>query len=133
MAALHFQYDDFYNVIKHHIALISRFDSTIEKEFSIAFLSVHEKDSKHIADAFSGILRETDIIFNYEHFYLLFLPATDWNGTDMLISELCDFLDQQRKDTIVTYPSDGKNAIELIAKLEDVIQKDYGIVLQLND
>ena len=133
MAALHFHYDDFYKVIKHHIALINRFDESIEKEFSIAFLSVHDRDSDKIAQAFVNILRETDIVFNNQHFYILFLPATNWDGADLLVKDICEFLDQQRKDTIATYPKDGESAMQLIASFEDAIQKDYGIVISVNN
>jgi hypothetical protein len=129
MAAQHFLYEDFYNVIKHHIALIDRYENPIEKEFSIAFLSIHDKHSDEIGAAFTNILRETDIVFNKDRYYILFLPATNWNGADLLTKELCDFLDQQRKDTIVTYPDDGANAVEIIAAFENAIQKDYGIVI----
>lgn len=129
MAAQHFLYEDFYNVIKHHIALIDRYENPIEKEFSIAFLSIHDKKSEEIGKAFVNILRETDIVFNKENFYIFLFPATDWSGADKLIKELCEFLDQQRKDTIVTFPDDGANAMEIIAAFENSVQKDYGIVI----
>ena len=133
MAALHFQYKDFYNVIKHHIALINRYDNEIEKQFSIAFLSVRDKKADEVAQAFVNILRETDIVFNNGHFYILFLPATDWSGADTLLKELCAFLDQQRKDTIVTYPEDGNSAMSVIAAFENKVQSDYGVVMDIGD
>lgn len=129
MAAQHFLYDDFYNVIKHHIALIDRYENPIEKDFSIAFLSIHDKDAKEIGQAFINILRETDVVFNKDRYYILFLPSTDWQGADKLVKELCEFLDQHRRDTIVSFPEDGANAVEIIAAFENSVQKDYGIVI----
>ncbi len=119
MAAQHFHYDDFYNVIKHHIALIDRFECIQEQQFSLVYIPIEKKGGIDYAKEFEGILRETDIVFNKINHYIFFLPATDWVGADKIAKEICEYLDQPREDTIVNYPDDGGNAVE----------RDYGVKL----
>ncbi|MGM0533776.1 MAG: hypothetical protein ACQERK_04700 [Campylobacterota bacterium] len=127
--ALHYQYEDMYNVIKHHVSLAKRYKDTPLRHFSIAFLSIHDKHRIDIEDMITHTLRDTDIVFDREQFFIIFMPATEYSGADMLIKELCQYLGQKRKDTIVSYPRDGANAVEIIGEFENKIQSDYGVIL----
>jgi hypothetical protein len=115
------------SLISHHIALIDRFSSDEFEEFSIIFLKLDNIKDLEIKKMIQVIFRDSDLIFEYESNYIILLPKTGWNGALKLLQELQEFLNQNLKDTIVTYPDDGNNAHELLIKLSKLIKNNYNL------
>ncbi len=125
MSCISFPYSQLINLIAHHISLIERFEKNKDDFFSLIFLKTDECNKKDIKDIIRKVLRNTDIITEYEKNYIILLPYTDYNGAYKLLKEMQSFLDTLEKETIVTYPEDGKNAHELLYKLKDSVKSYY--------
>lgn len=134
MSCLQFNSDDFYSFVKHHIALVERFDFTEDKDVSIIFFKIKSGDKKEIIHIVENMLRETDALFKKKkNNYMVLLPGTSWNGAYELMCGIQEFLGDNKTDTIVSYPDDGKNARELLRSLSEMIEKDYSITISFTD
>ncbi len=130
--AMKFSTTDILNsLIAHHIALIDRFNSDSFEEFALLFLKLDEINDIEIKKSIQIIFRDSDIIFEQDENYIILLPKTDWNGAMELLNGLQEFLNISFKDSIVTYPDDGKNSTELIESFKSVIKETYGIKLAI--
>ncbi len=119
------------SLITHHIALIDRSDAyNLSQEFALLFLKMEYFDNLEIKKSIQIIFRDSDIIFNVGKNYIILLPKTNWNGAVEVLNGLEDFLDQKIKDSIVTYPDDGKNSAEILNSFRAVINKSYEIDLK---
>jgi len=118
-------------LIQHHIALIKRFNSGDFEEFSLLFLKVDHLQKTENKKSIQIIFRDSDVIFEYKKNYIILLPKTRWNDATMLLEGLQLFVNQDIKDTIVTYPDDGKDADELLYNLKKLVKKVYKIDLTL--
>ncbi len=119
------------SLISHHIALIDRSDSCDTQEFALLFLKMDEFDNLEIKKSIQIVFRDSDIIFNSGENYIILLPKTNWNSANELLSGLQEFLDQEFKDSIVTYPDDAKEVYGLIDSLKSVVKKYYNIELEI--
>ena len=129
MSCIQFSSNDFYNFVKHHISLTERFEYGGDKDFSIIFFKIKRKEKNEIAYILENILRKTDAIFNKKSNYMVILPGTDWNGAYELLCGIQKFLGENEKDTIVSYPDDGKNSIKLLTLFSEKIEKDYSVTM----
>ncbi len=62
-------------------------------------------------------LRASDVVFYKDTTVLLFLPGTDKEGAIHLIEGIKDFLGEEGKYVVVTYPEDGRTHGELMESL----------------
>ncbi len=131
MATTFFPLSSFKTLISHHIALIERFEEIEPIEFSLLFLKLDDYENIEIKKSIQIVFRDSDIIFEYDENYIILLPKTDWNGANELLNGLQEFLDQKFLDSIVTYPDDGKSADELLKSFKSVVNKYYGIVIDI--
>ncbi len=116
-------------LLKHHIALIDRFNSDSFEEFSLLFLKLDDIKNIEIKKSIQIIFRDSDVIFEYNDNYIILLPKTDWNGAVELLKGLQDFLNQKFEDTIITFPDDGDDANSLIENFSKMVKKRYGITI----
>jgi hypothetical protein len=119
-------------LIAHHIALIERFNSEDFEEFALLFLKLDTYDNIEIKKSIQIIFRDSDIIFEESQNYIILLPKTDWNGAISLLNGLQNFLGQTFKDSIVTYPDDGKEANTLLNEFTKVVHNTYQINLSFS-
>jgi hypothetical protein len=119
------------SLLTHHIALINRFDTEEFAEFALLFLKLDDINDIEIKRSIQIVFRDSDVIFESGENYIILLPKTDWNGALELLNGLQEFLNIKFKDSIVTYPDDGKSAKELLKSLKKVIFDLYKIDLKL--
>ncbi len=119
------------SLISHHIALIDRSDTFNTQEFALMYLKMEDIDDLELKKSIQIVFRDSDIIFDAGKNYIILLPKTNWNGAYELLHGLQEFLNQNMKDSIVTYPDDGEEATELINSFKYVIEKCYNIELAL--
>ncbi len=119
------------SLISHHIALIDRQDAYYSQEFALVFLKMEDFDNLEIKKSIQIVFRDSDIIFNMEENYIILLPKTNWNSAHELLSGLQEFLDQEFKDSIVTFPDDAKEVHGLLDSFKNVVKKCYDIELTL--
>ncbi len=125
MAAVHFPVNSLYSLIKHHIGLKKRFDTSDEVEFSILFFEYTGGDQKMIVQVFKKVLRDSDAIFTMGDDFILLLPYTDWNGAKKVLEGLEVFVEKHDVDTIVSYPDDSVDARELLMMLNQKVEKHF--------
>ena len=125
MAAVHFPMNSLYSLIKHHIGVKNRFDTSGEVEFSIMFFEYTGGSPKTITKVFKKVLRDSDAIFNMGDDFILFLPNTDWNGALKVLEGLQTFLERKEDDVIVCYPDDVQDPRELLMLFNTLVEKYY--------
>lgn len=125
MAGVHFPINSLYNLVKHHIGLNKRYDTSNEAEFSLLFFEYAGGNPKTITAVFKKVLRDSDVIFNIGDDFILMLPYTDWNGAVKVLEGLQTFLERKEEDTIITFPDDSRDARELLMMLNERVEKYY--------
>jgi hypothetical protein len=119
------------SLIAHHIAILERYDVQSDKEFSLIYFDFGKyKEDIEIKKTIQTIFRDCDIIFEVDGDYIILLPKTNWQFSFNLLKELQEFLNKEVKDTIVTYPDDGKNAEEIVNALKKIVLENHDIELK---
>ena len=119
------------SLIAHHIAILERYDVQSDKEFSLIFFDFGKyKENIEIKKTVQTIFRDCDIIFEINGDYIILLPKTNWQYSFNLLKELQEFLNKEVKDTIVTYPDDGKSAEEIVEALKKIVLENHNIELK---
>jgi len=120
------------SLISHHIAILDRYEVQSEKEFSLIYFDFGKyKEDIEIKRTVQTVFRDCDIIFEVDGDYIILLPKTNWQFSFNMLKELQEFLNKEVKDTIVTYPDDGKTAEELLESLKKIIYENHGKKLDL--
>jgi len=130
MACVELDFKDIFPVIKHHIALIERYEDKYHRDFSLIFIKSNKNLSEDIAKTLSRILRNSDIIFKSKKNIVVFSPGADWNVAYDIARGIKEFYAiDDKKDAIVTYPDDGPNALLLLEKFAQSIHQNYDIMV----
>ncbi len=124
MSSVVFKEQNIYSLVSYHIALLKRFDTTEDNEFSVIYFNLGRKKDRDLSSIFQKILRKTDALFQEDTHVIAMLPGTDWNGATELLSGIQDFLGQKLVDNVVTYPDDGNNAKDLLGKFSKIIKEN---------
>ena len=120
------------NLIAHHIAILERYELNSDKEFSLLYFEFGKyKENIEIKKTIQTVFRDCDIIFEYEGDYIILLPKSSWQYSFEILKELREFLNMEVKDTIVTFPEDGKNAEEILKSLQKIVYENHKIKLKL--
>lgn len=127
MSSVVFNKQNIESLVAHHIALLKRFDTTEDNEFSVIYFSLDGKLEKELSTVFQKILRKTDALFQENDGVIVMLPGTDWNGATELLSGIQEFLNQPLQDNVVTYPDDGDEAKPLLNKLGSLVKQNCDI------
>ncbi len=130
MACIQLDFKNIFPIIKHHIALLERYEDKYHRDFSLIFIKSNKKLTEKIISTLSKILRNSDIIFSNNKNVVIFSPGADWNIAYDISKGIKDFYGiKDKDDTIVTYPDDGINSITLLEKFSKVIHKNYDIMV----
>lgn len=130
MSSVVFDKQNIESLVSYHIALLKRFDTTEDDEFSVVYFHLGNKKDEELASVFQKILRKTDALFQENDDVVVMLPGTDWNGATELLSGIQEFLGQPLMDNVVTYPDDGNNAKDLLNKLGELVQDNCDIIVK---
>ncbi len=130
MACIQLDFKNIFPIIKHHIALLERYEDKYHRDFSLIFIKSNKKLTEKIISTLSKILRNSDIIFSNNKNIVIFSPGADWNIAYDISKGIKDFYGLKDKDdAIVTYPDDGINSITLLENFSKVIHKNYDIMV----
>ncbi len=121
MPGVKFIFDDFKNLINHHIGIIERYSNDSQK-FSIVFMYAKNLDSDMVRDSLEFVLRESDAIFYMHECYFMLMPYTDKKGAQIVQKGHQDFLGGEVDSDIVTFPDDGRTVEELLERIDEHIQ-----------
>lgn len=127
MAGLHFPYTTFETLVRHHAGILARYDRQNENKFSVMMFPLKDHDQDRLTKALEEVLRESDAVTVHEGYYYLVLPQTDMPGALRVKNVFVEQLGKSIDEVIVTYRDDGNSAGEMIDKLKDYAQENYGI------
>jgi hypothetical protein len=125
MSATYFPYENLYNLVSHHIGILSRFDLQQTSPFSLLFLRLENRNQEEIIRSMEDILRDSDAILVDNENYILLLPSTDKEGVETVISSFSDYYRKIFNNTFVTFPHNGNMTRTLLNSLSKKIASDY--------
>ena len=118
MAGIHFQFEDFKQLLRLNIGIADRLDENRAESFTILYCDLSEVEDEEIAKALQKILRTSDTIANYKRDYFFVMPYTDKYGADIVKKLFDKFFDKFLNSFLISYPVDGETADELTGVLQ---------------
>lgn len=129
MAGVQFSFFDFSSLIALNIGLSDRLDENRSESFTILYCDFSHI-SKELIDAnLPSLLRTSDSIVHYEHYYFFVMPYTDRYGCGIVKRMIEDLFAKAIPSAAVCYPSNGENAAELLESLHAEVKKLHQVDL----
>jgi hypothetical protein len=123
MAGIHFQFEDFKQLLRLNIGIADRLDENRAESFTVLYCDFSDIEDKAISDALTKILRTSDTIANYKKDYFFVLPYTDKYGADIVKKLFDTTFDKFLNSFLISYPVDGESATELIDILQNSVDR----------
>lgn len=129
MAGVMFSFYNFASLIDLNIGISDRLDENRSESFSIMFCDFSGISQALVEANLKTLLRTSDSIVHYEHYYFFVMPYTDKYGCGMVEKMIEDLFARPIPSAIVCYPSSGENPAELFESLHAEAKKSNGIDL----
>ncbi|MFA6196159.1 MAG: hypothetical protein WC656_05920 [Sulfurimonas sp.] len=121
MAGIHFQFDDFKQLLRLNIGLSQRLDENRAESFTLLYCDFSQIPKEVIDSSLEVILRNSDSIVNYESDYFFILPYTDKYGAEIVKKMFDQFFADFVKSFLLSYPVDGENAEDILGAMQDSV------------
>lgn len=129
MAGVQFSFFNFSSLIALNIGISDRLDENRSESFTILYCDF-SKISQELIDAnLPSLLRTSDSIVHYEHYYFFVMPYTDRYGCGIVKRMIEDLFAKAIPSAAVCYPSNGENAAELLESLHMEVKKLHKVDL----
>ncbi len=129
MAGVQFSFFNFSSLIALNIGISDRLDENRSESFTILYCDF-SKISQELIDAnLPSLLRTSDSIVHYEHYYFFVMPYTDRYGCGIVKRMIEDLFAKAIPSAAVCYPSNGENAAELLESLHVEVKKLHKVDL----
>lgn len=129
MAGVQFSFFNFSSLIALNIGISDRLDENRSESFTILYCDF-SKISQELIDAnLPSLLRTSDSIVHYEHYYFFVMPYTDRYGCGIVKRMIEDLFAKAIPSAAVCYPSNGENAAELLESLHAEVKKLHKVDL----
>ncbi|MDA3908435.1 MAG: hypothetical protein PF437_05060 [Sulfurimonas sp.] len=122
MAGIHFQFEDFKQLLRLNIGIADRLDENRAESFTILYCDLSEIEDEAINNALKEILRTSDTIANYKKDYFFVLPYTDKYGADIVKKLFDTKFDKFLNSFLISYPVDGESAEEVTDVLQTSVK-----------
>ena len=122
MAGIHFQFEDFKQLLRLNIGIADRLDENRAESFTVLYCDFSSIDDKKIQEVLKEILRTSDTIANHGKDYFFVLPYTDKYGANIVKKLLDDSYEKFLNSFLISYPSDGEAAQEIIDVLQNSVK-----------
>ena len=122
MAGIHFQFEDFKQLLRLNIGIADRLDENRAESFTILYCDLSSLEYIAITKALKEILRTSDTIANYESDYFFVLPYTDKYGADIVKKLFDKSFGKFLNSFLISYPADGESAEEITAVLQNSVK-----------
>lgn len=122
MAGIHFQFEDFKQLLRLNIGIADRLDENRAESFTILYCDFDEIEDEMVISALEKILRTSDTIANYKTDYFFVLPYTDKYGADIVKKLFDDIFSKFLNSFLISYPVDGESADELTQVLQNSVK-----------
>ena len=123
MAGIHFQFEDFKQLLRLNIGIADRLDENRAESFTVLYCDLSEIEDEVIAGALKEILRTSDTIANREKDYFFVLPYTDKYGADIVKKLFDEKFSKFLNSFLISYPVDGEGADELTQVLQNSVKQ----------
>jgi len=122
MAGIHFQFQDFKQLLRLNIGISDRLDENRAESFTILYCDFSNISDEQVKDSLEQILRSSDSIANHGSDYYFLLPYTDKYGAEVVKKLFDEFFDDFINSFLISYPVDGEDAEELIEVLQNSVK-----------
>ncbi|MEA1891726.1 MAG: hypothetical protein U9N33_03345 [Campylobacterota bacterium] len=122
MAGIHFQFEDFKQLLRLNIGISDRLDENRAESFTLLYCDLSSIDNEIINNVLKEILRTSDTIANYQTDYFFVLPYTDKYGADIVKKFFDEAFGKFLNSFLISYPADGENADELTEVLQNSVK-----------
>ena len=123
MAGIHFQFEDFKQLLRLNIGIADRLDENRAESFTILYCDLSEVEDIVINGALKEILRTSDTIANYAKDYFFVLPYTDKYGAEIVKKLFDTKFDTFLNSFLISYPVDGESAQEVTEVLQTSVKQ----------
>jgi len=122
MAGIHFQFEDFKQLLRLNIGIADRLDENRAESFTVLYCDLSGIEDEIVIRALEKILRTSDTIANYKTDYFFVLPYTDKYGADIVKKLFDDIFSKFLNSFLISYPVDGESADELTQVLQNSVK-----------
>lgn len=129
MAGVMFSFYNFTSLIDLNIGISDRLDENRSESFTILFCDFSKIPQALIDTNLPSLLRTSDSIVHWEHYYFFVMPYTDRYGCGFVKKMIEELLSDSIRSAAVCYPSNGENAAELLESLHIEVKKLHKIEL----
>ncbi len=129
MAGVLFSFYNFASLIDLNIGISDRLDENRSESFTILFCDFSKISQELIDTNLPSLLRTSDSIVHWEHYYFFVMPYTDRYGCGIVKRMIEDLFAKSIPSAAVCYPSNGENALELLESLHVEVKKLHKIDL----
>lgn len=129
MAGVAFSFYNFAALINLNIGIADRLDENRSESFTILFCDFTGISQESIDTNLPSLLRTSDSIVHYEHYYFFVMPYTDRYGTGIVKRMIEQIFAASIPSCAVCYPSNGENPDELFESLHAEAKKMHRIDL----
>lgn len=124
-----FSFYNFTSLIDLNIGISDRLDENRSESFTILFCDFSKIPQALIDTNLPSLLRTSDSIVHWEHYYFFVMPYTDRYGCGFVKKMIEELLSDSIRSAAVCYPSNGENAAELLESLHIEVKKLHKIEL----
>ena len=121
MAGVHFQFEDFKQLLRLNIGLAQRLDENRAESFTLLYCDFSQIPKEVVKSSLEVILRNSDSIVNHESDYFFILPYTDKYGAEIVKKMFDQFFADFVKSFLLSYPVDGEKAEDILGAMQDSV------------
>lgn len=129
MAGVMFSFYNFSALVDLNIGISDRLDENRSESFTILFCDFSKISQMLIDTNLPSLLRTSDSIVHWEHYYFFVMPYTDRYGCGIVKRMIEELFSTPIPSAAVCYPSNGENAAELFESLHVEAKKIHKIDL----
>ena len=121
MAGIHFQFEDFRQLLALNMGISDRLDENRAESFTLLYCDFSDTPSEVVDASLKEILRTSDSIVNYGSDYFFVLPYTDKYGAEIVKKMFDEFFAKFLNSFLLSYPADGESPEELLGNMQDSV------------
>jgi hypothetical protein len=121
MAGIHFQFEDFKQLLALNMGISDRLDENRAESFTLLYCDFKGISNEIIDASLGEILRTSDSIVNYQTYYFFVLPYTDKYGAEIVKKMFDEFFAKYLNSFLLSYPVDGDDPEELLGNMQDSV------------
>lgn len=129
MSGVMFSFYNFASLIDLNIGISDRLDENRSESFTLLFCDFSNIPQALVESNLQTLLRTSDSIVHWEHYYFFVMPYTDRYGCGIVKNMIEEIFAKSIPSAMVCYPSDGENPAELFESLHAEAKKLHKIDL----